>query len=138
MVGQHLIRCWSSTQKTIALSSAEAELTALVKTSCEAIGLSQLVLEWGIEVKAEVIVDASAALGVVNRRGSGKLRHVRIGQLWVQEKREREEIRFQKVGGTNNPADLMTKGLDQNTMVGHIDRLNVQRAGGRAEASLSI
>ena len=99
MVGQHLIRCWSSTQKTIALSSAEAELTALVKTSCEAIGLSQLVLEWGIEVKAEVMVDASAALGVVNRRGSGKLRHVRIGQLWVQEREQRTYLSYKKVNG---------------------------------------
>ena len=35
MIGGHYIKSWSSTQKTIALSSGEAELTALVKCSFE-------------------------------------------------------------------------------------------------------
>lgn len=39
--------------------------------------------DWGEDLEGDVLVDASAALGVVNRKGSGKLRHVRVGQLWV-------------------------------------------------------
>ena len=47
LVGKHFIKGWSSTQKTVALSSGEAELTALVKASCEALGLVQLLESWG-------------------------------------------------------------------------------------------
>ena len=32
--------------------------------------------------------DSSAALAISNRRGSGKLRHIAIGLLWIQEKVE--------------------------------------------------
>ena len=58
-----------------------------------------------------VHVDSSAALAVTARRGNGKLRHVRIGHLWVQEKAASEEVSYRKVSGLENPADLLTKHL---------------------------
>ena len=75
------------------MSSGEAELTAVVKCSCETIGILQLAADWFMELEGEVLVDSSAALGVVSRKGAGKLRHVRVGQLWVQEKAESGEFR---------------------------------------------
>ena len=42
MRGEHHIKSWSSTQKRLTLSSAEAELGALVKTACEALGAMQM------------------------------------------------------------------------------------------------
>ena len=92
MLGRHFLKSWSSTQKTVALSSGEAELMAAVKCSCELIGALQLDKDWGLELEGEVYVDSSAAMGVVARRGAGKLRHVRVGQLWIQEKAERGEL----------------------------------------------
>ena len=85
MRGDHHIKSWSVTQKRVTLSSAEAELGALVKTSTEVIGILQMAEGLGRSTTAEVYVDSSAALAVVNRKGCGKLRHVRVGQLWVQE-----------------------------------------------------
>ena len=38
-VGHHTIKTWSSTQHIIALSSAEAELYALLKCACQTIGI---------------------------------------------------------------------------------------------------
>ena len=111
MHGMHCIRTWSVTQATVALSSAEAELTALVRTSCETIGLCQLASEFGLAFSGRIFADASAALGVVSRRGAGKLRHVRIGSLWVQEAQRAGTLDFRKVLGSENPADLFTKGL---------------------------
>ena len=64
-----------------------------------------------INLEGEIYVDSSAALGVVARKGAGKLRHVRVGQLWVQEKSENGELRYRKVKGTENPADVLTKSL---------------------------
>ena len=60
-----------------------------------------------------IYADASAALGVVHRRGNGKLRHVRVGMLWVQQKEEDGELKYSKVLGDDNPADLLTKYLKE-------------------------
>ncbi len=71
-VGGHYIKSWSSTQKTIALSSGEAELAALVKCSCETIVVLQLADDWGASLEGEAYVDSLAALGVVARKGAGR------------------------------------------------------------------
>ena len=54
----------------------------------------QMAESLGRRVEGEVYVDSSAALAVVARKGCGKLRHVRVGQLWVQEVAEAEEMKF--------------------------------------------
>ena len=136
MLGTHYIKSWSSTQKTIALSSGEAELTAVVKCSCETIGILQLSADWWMELEGEVLVDSSAALGVVGRKGAGKLRHVRVGQLWVQEKAESGELRYRKANGRENPADLMTKALTGAEIKKYMEKINLTGMRGRAEKSL--
>ena len=55
MIGGHSIKSYSSTQKTIALSSAEAELTAAVKCSCETIGITQLAADWGLHMNGNIV-----------------------------------------------------------------------------------
>ena len=89
--------------------------------------------EWGWPVSSEVLVDSSAALGVVNRKGNGKLRHVRVGMLWIQEKQENAELIYKKVPGTENPADLMTKNLAQGIIDSHLVRINAILVKGRSE-----
>ncbi len=65
MRGTHCIKTWSSAQKSITLSSAEAELIAAVKASTELMGMLQLAEGWGEIVAGEAYIDSSAALGVV-------------------------------------------------------------------------
>ena len=137
-VGGHYIKSWSATQKTIALSSGEAELTALVKCSCEVIGAIQLAEDWDMSLEGEVHVDSSAALGVVSRQGAGKLRHVRVGQLWVQQKSEDGELHYKKVKGTENPADAMTKSLVQQDMEQYMNMIGQKKLEGRADKSLQM
>ena len=114
--GSHCIRTWAVTQRFVTLSTAEAELMALVRAATEAVGASQLGESWGLSHAATVLVDSSAALAVTARKGNGKLRHVRIAHLWVQEAAEREEVLFRKVRGSENPADLLTKYLSAGRM----------------------
>ena len=59
----------------------------------------------GIEVKS----DASAAIGIANRRGLGKVRHIEVCQLWLQDKVRKGEIKITKVGTYENLADALTK-----------------------------
>ena len=122
----------------ITLSSGEAELVAMVKMSTETIGVLQLADEWGMKFKGNVYADSSAALGIVKRRGCGKLRHVRVGMLWIQEKNDNGDLKYTKVKGTDNPADLMTKNLNGPTAKKHTDYLRQSFAEGRAENSLKL
>ena len=138
MVGSHLVKSWSSTQKSIALSSGEAELIAAVKLSTELIGLLQLLKDWGRIQEGEVMVDSSAALAVTHRRGNGKMRHVKVGSLWIQEKEEQGELSYRKVKGRENPADLLTKHVGRQLAEDHMRRIGLEERGGRAGAGLEV
>ena len=84
-MGKRLIKTWSRTQATVALSSAEAELYATVRASSEALGLQSLMRDWGSSVRADILGDASACLGLTNRRGLGIVRRINTNDLWAQE-----------------------------------------------------
>ena len=138
MRGKHHIKSWSVTQKRVTLSSAEAELGALVKAASETIGITQMAEGLGDEVAAEVYVDSSAALSVTQRKGSGKMRHVRIGQLWVQEVAEKDELKFRKIKGEDSPADLGTKHLTKKKIDELTSKISLHEAEGRAYQSRTI
>ena len=134
-IGEHLIKAWSRTQQCVTMSSAEAELVAMVKASAEALGLLSMAKDLGNEAtrKAAILGDSSAALAVAGRKGCGKLRHINVGLLWIQEKRENEELDYRKVAGSVNSADLMTKHVSQTVMEGHCQRLGQSFRDGRAK-----
>ena len=138
MKGSHMLKSWSSTQKSITLSSGEAELIAAVKTCTEVIGITQLARDWGEEWQGEILVDSSAAIGIVHRKGNGKLRHVRVGMLWIQEQVEEGEIKVKKVKGDDNPADLFTKNLAEAKVAKFMDMIGELYVEGRAEAGLKL
>ena len=71
MHGSHLVKAYSRTQSSIALSSGEAEFYGLVSTSSEALGLVAMSEDCGDKVDAFLHADASAAIGVANREGLG-------------------------------------------------------------------
>ena len=138
MIGGHCVKSWSSTQKSITLSSGEAELVAAVKMATEVIGITQMAHDWGITLEGRLYVDSSAAIGVIQRRGNGKLRHVRVGLLWIQEKVEENELKVNKILGTENPADLFTKNLTQNKIDFYMGLIKQEYREGRADKSLNL
>ena len=77
MCGTSLLRSWSSTQNTIALSAAEAELCATSKRAQHALHLKSMGEDFGVVVEPLIRRNASAALGIACQRGlAGKTRHV--------------------------------------------------------------
>ena len=114
--GSSVLKSYSKTQGTIAQSSAESELIAVVKAACEAIGAVSLADDLGITLRVRLHVDAAAALGILERQGVGRVRHLDIGVLWLQEQQLRRVVELTKVLGTSNPADLMTKHLAQESL----------------------
>ena len=132
MLGEHTLKGWSKTQTLIALSSGESELYAALKASAEALGFVALLHDLGYKVRGEVWGDASAALGIINRRGLGKTRHIETGLLWIQQTAAEQRLKYYKVLGKENPADLYTKFLDAATTNIHTQKLGYIQVGGRS------
>ena len=70
----------------MALSSGEAEYYGLVRAGAQAIGIQSILRDLGIERRIRLKTDASVAKSVASRRGAGKIRHIEVNQLWLQEK----------------------------------------------------
>ena len=139
MHGQHLLKSYSKTQANIALSSAEAELYSFVSAASEAIGLKSMMRDFGVpDAPASLRVDASAAIGIAECKGLGKLRHLDTQSLWIQDAVRQRRVKLEKVLGTENPADLMTKYLDQRTMDHMLSKMDIHIVGGRAETAPQV
>ena len=111
MVGSFPLLFYSRTQSVIALSSGEAELLALTSGLQEAKGVHTLLTELGLPLRIVAHTDSSAAIGIATRRGLGKLKHIELRQLWIQQETEARRVMIKKVSGLENVADLGTKHL---------------------------
>ena len=138
MLGSHLIRTWAKTQSTIALSSAEAELFGGVKTACETLGIASLLRDLGQKVKLRMHMDASAALGIAQRHGVGKVRHLSTSTLWLQEQELKKLLEILKVPGADNVADIFTKYLGHALMEKHLASMNLEYRSGRANNAAQL
>ena len=112
MWGSHCIKAWTKTQQTVAMSSAESELFCIIRASCEALGLQSLIKGFLTDAQVRLQVDATAAKSIVERKGLSKVRHLDTAALWIQEQQVRRLLPLDKIPGTKNEADLMTKTLD--------------------------
>ena len=120
MIGTHVVKAWSVTQAVVALSSGEAEYYGLVRGGSVALGLRSVLSDLGMDMTVCIKSDASAAIGIASRRGLGKVRHIEVNQLWLQEKVASKVVTVVKVKGTENPADALTKYLNSEKLLWHM------------------
>ena len=109
MLGRHTMKHWSSTQMSTALSSADEQFAGVVRGSGQALGYQALLRDMGVCVPIRVWTDSSAAIGICQRQGIGKVRHLDTHTLWVQQAVRTGAIDIRKIPGEENPADLYTK-----------------------------
>ena len=132
-LGSHLIKAYSKTQAVLAKSSGESELYGVVRASTESLGVSSLLEDFAMTgIKCRVGMDASAAIGIVQRCGLNKLRHVELDVLWLQEQQARRLLPIRKVPGPRNPSDMMTKHVDISHIEHYMNILNLKFEAGRA------
>ena len=108
-LGGGVVRSWSNRQATIALSSAEAEYYAATKTAAEAIAMQSFFQDLGWPATLMLKMDASAARAMATRQGVGRVRHLEVRHLWLQEVVRRGAVQVRQVPGRANPADVLTK-----------------------------
>lgn len=132
LVGGMLIKHWSKTQPTIALSSGEAELVGIGQGMAQALGLQSRAKDMSWSLTINVHSDATAAIGIAKKRELGKVRHLHTTDLWVQERVRNGDVNLVKILGTENPADALTKHLDPASMGRALAKMNVDIMEGRA------
>ena len=141
VLGAHLVKSWSRTQDFVTLSSAEAELVALGKLAMETLGIRSMCREWELteEGKASTLYSgASAALSIAKRQGAGKMRHINVKSLWLQEKELQKELSYEKIKGEDNPADGLTKHVRQELAEKYASAVSLRLSGDRAEGSSQL
>ena len=128
MLEIHTLKTWSSTQAGIAMSSAEAEYYALIEGSVRGMGLQSMMREMGLAKGLVLRTDSSAAKSYLSQRGLGRMRHIDVKDLWLQEAVCRGRIRMEKVSGKENPADIFTKFLNAQELTERCCRMNIEIA----------
>ena len=120
------------------MSSAEAELYAIIKTASETLGILSILQDWCMTMNAELMPDASAALGIIGRTGLGKLRHIDTSYLWLQQESIKKKLKMNKVPGTENPADMNTKGLSGDEIAKYVKMISMNYKEGRSELAPEV
>ena len=109
-------------QKIVALSSAEAELIALVLCLQEMMYLKKLVeaLELQVELPMLVECDNKATVDLVNgHSASGGTKHIDVRLMYARELKEAGVIKIQWIPTEKNEADIFTKNTDHKTFNRH-------------------
>ena len=127
MHGGHVLVHWSRTQQLVALSSAEAELNASIKADQEGLSLRNLATELGDEIGLILKGDSSANDGILKRTGAGKVKHLSVRQLWLQEKVGEGDLCHVKIPRAVNVADAMTHYTTRSEAAVHFEGMNCFR-----------
>ncbi|MCO5583539.1 hypothetical protein L7F22_037450 [Adiantum nelumboides] len=105
---------WRSRLQTcVTQSTTEAEYVAALEACKEAIWLDRLVTNFGIKEETPMLhCDSQSAILLARNPGyHSKTNHVDVKYHSIREMVEDKQIQLVKVHTTNNPANLLTKGL---------------------------
>ena len=72
---------------------------------------------------------------MVQRLGLGRVRHLDIEDLWVQEAEKLGLVAFRKIGGEVNPADALTKAVTADVLWRMTEALKMRKEKGRPDAA---
>ncbi len=116
MFGKHCTKTHSRTQETAALPSGEFEFYVIAKAATMVLGMRGLMADLSLEVEVQVNTDSIAAKSIASRRGAGRVRHVEVRELWVQDRVAKGELQIKKVKGEEKSADGLTKHVERAKM----------------------
>ena len=91
-----------------------------------------------MEVEVQVNTDSSAAKRITARKGAGRVRHIEVRQLWVQDRVAKGELQIAKVKGEDNVADGLTKHVDKPKMEQYLKACGFVKRSGRHELSPAL
>ena len=120
-----MLLAWKSRgQKSVTLSSTEAEYVAASETCQEMMAILQIIDFMDIKIKypMTVKVDNVGAIYLANNQTvNGRTRHVNIRYHFVRQLIEDGTVKVEFVRSKENKADAWTKNLDANLFHKHVD-----------------
>ena len=106
----------------------------------EIFGASSMAQEWGLTVggaPSKLYADASAALSIARRQGSGHMGHMNVKILWLQEEVQKE-LDYAKNKGKKNPSDGLTKHVRQESTERYATTVSLTLGKNRDKKSLQL
>ena len=107
--GSHMLDCSVAKQSLVARSFGEAQFYGIVSAVATSKQTSQVLEQIGVQVEVTIASDSSAARGICPRTGSGKVWHLSMKELSIQEAYRKKEFQLVSVDTLLNWADIGTK-----------------------------
>ena len=92
---------------------------------------------FGVDLSIAIMTDASAAKGIACRKGLGKVRHIEVNQLWIQDRVANGDIVINKINGKENIADILTNHVNAEDIRVHMHRTSQTIMTGRHQIVLA-
>ena len=90
-------------------------------------------MEWRLEIV--VHSDATAAIGIARKKGLGRIRHLDVTDLWIQDKIRSRQMELRKIDGKKSCADVLTKYVDRPSMEAALKTMKMMKMDGRPECA---
>ena len=119
MLGDHTLKAYTRKQKIIARSSAEAELYAAALGASESKGIVSLLRDLGKNKNPVLAIDAKGTEHILHRQVIGKLKHMDVAYLWVQDEIRSQRLRVCRVRSEEKRSRLGTKALSKAVIAKH-------------------
>ena len=127
-MGRHLLKGCTRKPKIIDRSRALG--------GSEAKSVESMLSDLGFVVKPVSIIDAKATEHTSHRHGIGKMKHIDVAHLWLQDEVKSNRLRVRRVKSEDNLADIGTKALSNRIIrmhaisMGYVDVQENLRPGG--------
>ncbi|CAK9031106.1 unnamed protein product [Durusdinium trenchii] len=115
----------------------EAEYYALTRGSSAGLVVKRALQEVQRGTAQTCLTDSTACKGIAHRRGVGKVKHLSLKELWLQDAVEKGELKVKKEKTSENWADLGTKILDAPRVAELMSKMPLFRRGLVGVAAIS-
>ena len=88
--------------------------------------------DFGQDIDIRVNTDASTAKAIATRKGLGKVRHMAVHLLWLQERVALNDLSIHKILGSSNPSDILTKHVSRDLLEKFMKFMSLHPEEGRA------
>ena len=109
---KHLLDSYCQQQHTTSLGSAWVDLHDVVNGTARRLVIRNVLQALGLKATVRVETGSSAAAGITQTLGAGRVRHLEAEVLWIHEKVKSHELKVSRVKSEDNRADMLTKCLD--------------------------